>query len=102
MSVRWRRAPSDSAAGERALGEALRLNPSLRVLSGCGIYDLVCDYYANRWVAEHLDPAVRRNVTVREYGGGHAMYTDPSAHLQLRQDVAAFIAAALVRTPERP
>jgi carboxypeptidase C (cathepsin A) len=102
MSVRWRRTPSDSAAGERALAEAMRLDPSLRVLSGCGYYDLVCDYYANSWLAEHLDPGVRRNVTVRAYGGGHAMYTDPAAHLQLQRDVAEFIAATLARPAERP
>jgi hypothetical protein len=32
---------------------------------------------------------------VRAYGGGHAIYTDPSARLRMRDDVAAFIARAL-------
>ena len=95
MSVKWRRAPGDSAFSATALREAMRLNPSLRVLSGCGIYDLVCDYYANVWLASSLLPDISRRVVAKGYEGGHAMYTDPRAHLALRRDVARFIGDAL-------
>ena len=91
MSVKWKREPGDSIAGERALRDAMRLNPTLRVLTGCGIYDLVCDYYGNVWSAEHLDEPARRNVFAYQYPGGHAMYTDPRAHVQLRDHVTRFI-----------
>jgi carboxypeptidase C (cathepsin A) len=73
----------------------MRSNPSLRVLVGCGIYDLVCDYYGNAWTASNLDPAIRNNVVARSYPGGHAMYTDPRAQMQLKRDVAEFIRGAL-------
>ena len=95
MSVRWKREPGDSIAGERALRDAMRLNPTLRVLTGCGIYDLVCDYYGNVWSASHLDEPARHNVVAYQYPGGHAMYTDPRAHMQLRTDVTRFIRDAL-------
>lgn len=101
MSVRWNRSPSDTAVSH-ALRDAMRLNPSLRVLSGCGIYDLVCDYYGNIWNASHLEPSIRPNVVARGYQGGHAMYTDPRAHAQLRRDVQQFIHDALASTAANP
>ena len=73
----------------------MRSNPSLRVLVGCGIYDLVCDYFGNVWNASNLDPAIRPNVVAHSYSGGHAMYTDPRARMQLKRDVAGFIRSAL-------
>ena len=77
------------------LRNAMRSNASMRVLVGCGIYDLVCDYYGNVWNANNLDPAIRGNVVARSYPGGHAMYTDPRAQTQLKRDVAEFIRGAL-------
>lgn len=100
MSVKWKREPGDSIAGERSLREAMRLNPTLRVLSGCGIYDLACDYYGNVWSASHLDVPAEARVVAYQYPGGHAMYTDPRAHRQLVADVTRFIrdvTAAAVR-----
>jgi carboxypeptidase C (cathepsin A) len=73
----------------------MRANPSLRVLIGCGIYDLVCDYFGNVWRASHLDASLARNVVARSYPGGHAMYTDPRAHLELKRDVVQFIRDAV-------
>jgi carboxypeptidase C (cathepsin A) len=114
MSVRWNRpAPGDSAAARgggagrggrgggapndpaQPLRNAMTMNPSLRVLAGCGIYDLVCDYHGVVWSAANLDPAIRRNVVATSYPGGHAMYTDPRAHKQLQRDVAQFIRETL-------
>ena len=101
MSVKWKRVPGDSVAGERALEDAMRLNPALRVLSACGIYDLVCDYFGNIWSASHLDAPAARNVIAYSYPGGHAMYTDAHAHVQLKADVAEFIRSAAA-PPPRP
>jgi len=83
------------------LRNAMRSNPSLRVLVGCGIYDLVCDYYGNVWSANNLDPAIRRNVVAHWYPGGHAVYTDPRAHMQMKRDVSSFIRGALVPAGSR-
>ena len=101
MSVKWKRVPGDSVAGERALEDAMRLNPTLRVLTACGIYDLVCDYYGNVWSASHLEEPVARNVIAYSYPGGHAMYTDRRAHLQLKANVADFIRSTAA-PPPRP
>ena len=71
---------------------AMRVNPSLRVLSACGIYDLVCDYYGNQWTASQSRAGIseqRRHP--RSYPGGHAMYTDPRAHMMLKARCRAFI-----------
>jgi carboxypeptidase C (cathepsin A) len=99
MSPRWNRSLSDAArdsvARRQPLRDAMRLNPSLRVLSGCGIYDLVCDAYGNIWMARELEANVRPNVVANAYPGGHAMYTDPRAHMQLKRDVESFIRSAL-------
>ena len=95
MSVRWNRGVPRDTTPSQPLRHAMQLNPSLRVLIGCGIYDLVCDYYGNVWSALHLEPAIRPNVVVHSYAGGHAMYTDPRAHMQLRRDVASFIRETL-------
>jgi len=95
MSVRWSRPASDSAAPPQPLQNAMRRNPSLRVLVGCGIYDLVCDYLGNAWTADHLGASLARNVVARSYPGGHAMYTDPRAHMELKRDVARFIRESL-------
>lgn len=88
-------AGADSSAAAQPLREAMRANPSLRVLIGCGIYDLVCSACGNAWSAEQLEPELRRNVVVRSYPGGHAMYTDARAHAQLKQDVVRFIRETL-------
>ena len=93
MSTRWKR--DTTAPPPQPLRNAMRSNPSLRVLVGCGIYDLVCDYYGNVWTVSNLDAAIRPNVFAHSYPGGHAMYTDPRAQLQLKRDVAAFIRGAL-------
>jgi carboxypeptidase C (cathepsin A) len=96
MSVRWNWGVTDPARDSTApppqpLRNAMRMNPSLRVFSACGIYDLVCDYYGNVVAANGLDAPVKGNVVVRSYAGGHAMYTDPRAHIALRNDVVRFI-----------
>ena len=96
MSVRWNRADLDSSPPPQPLRNAMRLNPSLRVLVACGIYDLVCDYLGNTWIADHLDAPLKRNVVARSYPGGHAMYTDPRAHMELERDVVQFIRGVLV------
>jgi carboxypeptidase C (cathepsin A) len=101
MSTRWYRPAPDSGPPPQPLRNAMRANPSLRVLIACGVYDLICDYYGNAWQASHLDASLARNVIARSYPGGHAMYTDPRAHLELRRDVARFIRDAVAGSSSR-
>ena len=127
MSVRWNRPASEAASGSPArqgasaiptpssaaspsspptppdqpLKRAMIANPKLKVLVACGYYDLVCNYAANTYLADHLDNEIRRNVTARGYGGGHALYTDPTAQLDFKRDVTKFIQDALTSTSSK-
>jgi carboxypeptidase C (cathepsin A) len=96
MSVRWNWALDKSEKGTSAgaaqpLQRAMLLNPSLRVFVSCGYYDLVCSYFANESVAGRIEPAIRSNVLVRNYGGGHAIYTEDSVRLAMQRDVTRFV-----------
>jgi len=76
-------------------------NPKLQVLSACGYYDLVCSYDANVYLANHLDAGIARNVIARGHGGGHAVYTDPDAQMELKRDAVKFMQNA-VAAKQRP
>src|SRR5262245_949994 len=122
MSVKWSRNPAQatsSSAGQGASGgataagtgatpeqplrRAMVANPRLQTLSACGYYDLVCSYAANVYLASHLDADIARNVIARGYSGGHALYTDPGAQMELKSDVVKFMqnAVATGRHPGR-
>ena len=79
------------------LRTAMERDSALRVLSACGIYDLVCDYYGNEWTAGQLPGALQERVTVKRYGGGHALYTDPGVHAAFSRDVLSWMRAAQER-----
>jgi carboxypeptidase C (cathepsin A) len=98
MSVRWDwKADSIFANAPPPLEHAMMTNPSLRVLVACGIFDLICDYYANEWKIAHLPDALRRRVVVKAYAGGHALYTDDAARLALKRDVEQLVRDARAR-----
>jgi carboxypeptidase C (cathepsin A) len=102
MSVKWSRNPAATesrriaASSEQPLRRAMRTNPKLRVLSACGYYDLVCAYRANQYVASQLESDLARNIVARGYWGGHALYTDLRAQLDLKRDVVRFVQEAFV------
>ena len=97
MSVKWNRKIPEP---EQPLTRAMELDPSLRVLSSCGYYDLVCSYFANEYVASQLPPNLKSRVTVRNYGGGHAIYTEDQVRMEMKRDTAAFMQASV--TPVAP
>ena len=107
MSVKW-----DWKAGElgrvskgedaekaearmQPLHAAMLANPELKVFMASGYFDLVCSFAANAYVADHLEPELRKNVITRAYAGGHAIYTEESAQLELKRDVAKFIQSVI-------
>jgi carboxypeptidase C (cathepsin A) len=98
MSVRWNRADlaAEPAATDSVpeLQRVMRANPDLRVYAACGYFDLVCNYAVIEYMSAQLEPSLARNVTVRAYAGGHAIYTDPAARLRMKDDVTAFITQA--------
>jgi carboxypeptidase C (cathepsin A) len=97
MSVgwNWREAPDPEA-----LSRAMTGNAQLAVFSTCGLYDLVCSYFANQYAAEAAGSLGSR-VQVRAYGGGHAIYAEDSVRTAMKRDVAAFVQAA-TRVAEMP
>ena len=77
------------------LARALRRNPKLRVLVASGRYDLGTPYSATDWSLAHLDVPleVMARVAHRYYDAGHMMYTRQADLKQLKDDLAAWLAA---------
>lgn len=107
MSVKWKwqpeergRPPSkkqeetDILSGQ-PLYRAMKENPALKVFMASGYFDLVCSYAGNAYLADHLEPEIRKNVTARAYAGGHAIYTEEAPQLELKRDIAEFFQQAL-------
>jgi carboxypeptidase C (cathepsin A) len=78
------------------LALALRRNPNLRVLAASGRYDLGTPYSASDWSLAQLDvPAdVMARVQHRYYDAGHMMYTRQADLVQLKTDLAAWLAGS--------
>jgi len=125
MSVRWNRGPAEgrgsgasqpgagAASGQRSggppaqdrppdqpLAVAMKANPRLEVIAGCGYYDLVCSFAGNEQLAGQLEPDLKRRVVVKSYAGGHAIYTDTAAQLAMKRDVAAFFQRVRAGKPQ--
>ena len=62
------------------LRQAITQNPSMRVLSMNGYYDLATPFFATEYVVGHmgLDPSLTGNVTFAYCDAGHMMYTRKS------------------------
>lgn len=75
------------------LAEAMRRNSTLRVFVAHGYFDLVTPYFGAEYAISHmgLDPSLRRNVLLKNYFGGHSMYTEKATLSQMSNDVGEFI-----------
>ncbi|MFT5468342.1 MAG: carboxypeptidase C (cathepsin A) [Verrucomicrobiales bacterium] len=75
------------------LGEAMTLNPHLRVFAAAGYYDLATPPAAIEHSLAHLpiDRTLKDNIEVYYYDGGHMMYTNLKALAQLKEDLAGFL-----------
>jgi carboxypeptidase C (cathepsin A) len=78
------------------LGQAMRENPSLKVLSANGYFDLATPFFGTERDLNHmeLDQGIRGNLTLKYYPSGHMVYLNPEAHKAFRTDLAAFYDAA--------
>jgi carboxypeptidase C (cathepsin A) len=74
---------------------AMALDPRLKLFVAAGRYDSLNSCADNAWSVSHLDPAIVRNTSLGCYAGGHMMYDTKPARVALRDDVAAFVAAAI-------
>lgn len=81
------------------LGAAMRENPSLKVLSANGWFDLATPFFATEYDLAHLglDAKLLNNVTVTYYPSGHMVYLNLDALKQFKSDLAKFYASAAPR-----
>jgi carboxypeptidase C (cathepsin A) len=77
-----------------SLETALLEHPGTSVLIANGQYDLVTPYFASRWLIDQLavPDAVRREIRLRVYEGGHMMYMRPDSRSLLSRDAATLYA----------
>ncbi len=76
---------------------AMALNPYMRVLISHGLYDLVTPYFASERIVGHLQlaPALRANLSMRHFPGGHMFYTWERSRIDFRDHVAGFVREAV-------
>jgi carboxypeptidase C (cathepsin A) len=91
----WKRESYDDTS--EALRQALAQNPYLKVFVAQGYYDLATPHLAAEYTFAHMDmpAAARDNIHIHYYEAGHMMYLDSACLAQLKDDAAAFLAAAL-------
>ena len=67
-------------------------NSFLRVFVGNGYYDLATPLFGTEYTFNHLglDPTLLSHVTMKNYIGGHMMYTYRPSLIKLKDDLAAF------------
>jgi hypothetical protein len=80
----------------------MEANPDIRILSMCGSYDTICNYYENVWTAAHLDSALAARITVRTYEGGHEAYINKASRREMQRDLTAFVRTASGQRSELP
>lgn len=74
------------------LRRAMDMDSALRTFVATGIYDSLNSCPGNAFALSQLRPADAQRITFRCYEGGHMMYEDRDARLQLARDVARFYA----------
>jgi carboxypeptidase C (cathepsin A) len=80
-----------------SLRSAMAKNPAMKVFVASGYYDLATPFFATRYTLDHmsLGPSDRERIFTGDYEAGHMMYIDVDELMNLKRDVAAFVAEAL-------
>jgi carboxypeptidase C (cathepsin A) len=75
------------------LADAMRKNPSMRVLFASAYHDLATPFFATDYTISQLriPESLRKNITQTYYEGGHMMYHLPDSRRKLWEDVTKFI-----------
>ena len=93
---RWRTVPDGSSWEPKYvntahdLSEALRINPSLKVLIASGYYDMVTPFFDAQYTLNRHDIQPER-LQFEYYEGGHMMYVNEPSRLKLLEDTRRFI-----------
>lgn len=79
------------------LAEAIHKNPALQVLICNGYYDLATPYFATQYTLNHMfvRGALRDNLQMKYYEGGHMMYSRERDLRSFTRDVKQFYQRAL-------
>ncbi len=74
------------------LAAIMSINPDLKVFQASGYYDDVTPWYQTRLDLQNmkLDPALRKNLQIKEYPSGHMIYLDSESRTALRNDLLQF------------
>ena len=74
------------------LGQAMRQNRKMKLLSLNGYYDMATPFGGADYDLQHmeLDPALHANITYKYYPSGHMIYIEPGSAKRLRDDIDAF------------
>ena len=77
------------------LGQAMTMNPKMKVLVQQGYFDLAVPYRTVEYVVDHLDvaPELRSNVSIEYYDAGHMMYVHPASMAKFKKTLADFVNA---------
>jgi carboxypeptidase C (cathepsin A) len=76
---------------------AMALNPHMKVMINHGYHDLVTPYFSSTRIVGlmKLAPALRQNLTVRHFGGGHMFYAWEQSRSEFHATAHAFYRSAL-------
>lgn len=78
------------------LGNAMRTNPNLKVLSMYGYYDAATPFFSTEYDLHHigLEPAQIKNISHTYYPAGHMFYVDEGSHAKMKADLDFFYDSA--------
>ncbi len=76
------------------LAQAAANNPGFRIFVASGYHDLTTTFFGAKHIFEHsgINP---KQVTLRNYDGGHMMYLHQPSRQQLSADIAEFVESAV-------
>jgi carboxypeptidase C (cathepsin A) len=78
---------------EQTLGRAMSQNPAMKVWVAAGYYDLAISYAATEHALRQMftDPALRANISLTTYEGGHMLYNYEPNLKKFKSDFQTFL-----------
>ena len=106
ISLRWQWTATEySSPTAVSVGDDLRntmtANPSLKVFSANGLYDLTSPFFAAEYTFNHLGlhPALQKQIQYGYYPAGHIVYLNPIARAALKADLRTFYSGGKAGQP---
>jgi len=86
---------------EQTLGRTMSQNPAMKVWLAAGYYDLAVSYRATEYALCQIliDPALRSNISLTNYEGGHMIYNTEPALRKFKADFQVFLNNTLQKKP---